>query len=235
VIRQSWIDGSRWRRTGLRPARGDTRDTPRLGVTRQTKSDGSLLGIKDAEVSPEKAMSHDDEEMAARAMRELARSIVHDGIDSDHLDAYMRELLSARLVELPALCRLEAALVARSFAGLSARETALRLYERARHLEETASPAATSQPARARPEIARASEAFATGPAFIGCVVFTILGVAILLGWPHLVPSRPMIGGDDRFLRFAAAITCVLTGTIYACEGVRVAWRNSRSGRGPCS
>jgi hypothetical protein len=199
-------------------------------------------------------MSHDDEEMAARAMRELARSIVHDGIDSDHLDAYMRELLSARLVELPALCRLEAALVARSFAGLSARETALRLYERARHLEETASPAATSQPARARPEIARASEAFATGPArdqspdgqasvrrssplpeFIGCVVFTILGVAILLGWPHLVPSRPMIGGDDRFLRFAAAITCVLTGTIYACEGVRVAWRNSRSGRGPCS
>jgi hypothetical protein len=213
-------------------------------------SNALLLGIKDAGVSAEEAMTHDNEEMAARAMRELARSIIHDGIDSDHLDAYMRDLLSARLVELPALCRLEAAAMARSFAGLSAGEVASRLYERARHLEETALPAATSQPARARPKIARGSEDFATGPArdqsldgpasvrrsspvpeFIGCVVFTILGTAILLGWPHLVPSRPMIGGDDRFLRFAAAVTCVLTGMIYACEGVRLAWHNSRTRR----
>jgi len=69
-------------------------------------------------------VTHDHEETAATAMRMLAQWVLRDGIDSDHLEAYMRELLSSRLVELPALCRLEATVTARCFAGLPAREVA---------------------------------------------------------------------------------------------------------------
>jgi len=50
-----------------------------------------------------------------------------------------------------------------------------------------------------------------------------------LLGWPGTVHARPMIGGDDRLLRFMAAAMCLFTEALYACEGVRLAWRNSHT------
>lgn len=197
-------------------------------------------------------MTHDDDEAAARAMRQLARWVLRDGVDSDHLDWYMRELLSARLVELPALCRLEAAVMSRCFAGLPAREVASCLYERACRLEQVALPLAASLPLRTcskvnpapraqsadragqiRPPAVRAARRASPVPEFIACVVFTFLAAAILLGWPPHAPSRP-IGSDDALLRFTAAATCVFTGMLYACEGARLAWRNSRTRRGSC-
>jgi hypothetical protein len=53
VSHQPSTDGPREQQTGLRPARGDTRDTPRLGVARQTKSDGPPESLLVCSLLPE--------------------------------------------------------------------------------------------------------------------------------------------------------------------------------------
>jgi hypothetical protein len=71
----------------------------------------------------------------AEALREMAERILTDDVDIQRLDAYMRELLEARLVELPAVCRREAALLCRSFRRLGSVQLSMLLRQTAEQLE----------------------------------------------------------------------------------------------------
>jgi len=186
-----------------------------------------------------------DEETPAQALRDLARWIVRDRGDSDHLDAYMRALLRDRLIELPASCRLEAKVVVQRFSGLSPREVASHLCKTACSLEQKppsrfpqwperphdacecsrlddySRPRRKDSAPKGRPKADRSSFV----PEFIGAIAFVIPGVAMLLGWLRPSPSEVRIG-DDECLHFAVAATYLLIGMLYACAGARQAWRN---------
>ena len=185
-------------------------------------------------------MTSDDTETDSQALRELARWVIRDGVDSDHLEDYMRGLLGNHLIELHASCRYQAMVVTRCFAGLTAQEVAARLRENARELERTraALRASTRQklwhqqtnsasetprvhPIRGRRlELPASREQLSWVPEFIAAVVFTTLGVS-MFSWSC----------SDPVLRLVAASGYSGLGLIYAeLAAVCATWHNSHPG-----
>ena len=80
-------------------------------------------------------MSEDGPQTDSEALRELAERILVDDVDIQRLDAYMRELLEMRLVELPAICRREAQLLCRSFRRLGSVQLSMLLRQTAEQME----------------------------------------------------------------------------------------------------
>jgi hypothetical protein len=185
-------------------------------------------------------MSGDDTETPSQALRELARLVARDGVDSDHLEEYMRRLLSKHLIELHSACRYEARVVALGFTGLDAPDVAGHLCERACELEQNSAALASSasqrwrqqsvrpisiisaiRPIRARPfEVPVRWHLSLWLPQLIAAVVCIGVGVSLLL----------CIECDDSTLRLMAASACGLLGFIYATEGIRSAWRSAHPG-----
>jgi hypothetical protein len=95
-------------------------------------------------------MSSDDEESAAGALRELARWVIRDGVDSDHLEDYVAALLGGNLIELHASCRYEAIILSRTFTGHCPRDVADQLCATASELERDPSKVALSHPVQSR-------------------------------------------------------------------------------------
>lgn len=80
-------------------------------------------------------MDADREQTDAEALRDLAGRIIADSVDVGQLQDFMRDLLETHLVELPAVCRREAALLARSFQRLRPLQLAMLLRQTASQLE----------------------------------------------------------------------------------------------------
>ena len=98
-------------------------------------------------------MPGNDVEVSSRALREFARQVLRDQVDSDHLREYVGGLLSRDLIEPPASCRYEAAVLARCFPGMRPREVANHLIESARQLERaTTSARSGTAPLRPLPQ-----------------------------------------------------------------------------------
>ncbi|MDB5293190.1 MAG: hypothetical protein JWL69_4431 [Phycisphaerales bacterium] len=182
-------------------------------------------------------MSSDDIETASQALRELARWVIRDGVDSDHLEDYMLGLLNKHLIELHATCRYQAPVVARCFAGLPARDLAAHLCRSACELERTRSALGTLTPrklpqqptnpvsARRRggPIQGRPSDVPECGhlcswfPELVAALVFSTLGVLLLKIC------------DDSALGLVAASGIVCLGLIYTLAAIHLAWRNAHA------
>jgi hypothetical protein len=186
-------------------------------------------------------MCDTDTETASQALHELARWVIRDRVDNDHLEDYMRGLLSKRLIELHASCRYEAIVVARHFRCLGAREVACHLHKRARELERTSSvfPAYTPwdlrqkavssislhpkvSPIRTRQaEVPVRRDLLSWIPEMIASIVCIGVGVSLLY-----------VECDDSILHLTAIIGYVILGFIFAIAALHAAWRNAHpSGR----
>lgn len=79
-------------------------------------------------------MDLDRQHTDAQALRDFARRLAADNVDSGRLDAYLEELLE-NLIELPAVCRREAAFLSRSFRCLDTPHLCMLLHQAAEQLE----------------------------------------------------------------------------------------------------
>jgi len=185
-------------------------------------------------------MSGDDRETASQALRELARSIVREGVDGDHLEEYMYKLINKRLIELHGSCRYEVLVAARSLSGLGARDVATHLCNRACELEQIYFAFAPSLPPAGRTQTAisatehrvidqtrRPSYEVPTCrplpgwfPETIAAIVYTGLGILLL---------RPESGNAN--LRLTAASAFCLLGMINAMVAIHSAWRYAHLSR----
>lgn len=187
-------------------------------------------------------MCGDSQEAAPQALRELAHWVVRDGIDSDHLDGYMHTLLSDRLVELHAECRLQAIAVVRSCGGLGPRDVASRLCEVAREIERVGPTHGESSEFGFRPRILPAhamaqadcvaaerrpgdvrhpAEHASYMPEFIVSILFMAIGMGFLMSWPGALFPRSAAGSSDRILQLAVAVAYSLLGLLSGYEGAR--------------
>src|ERR1700678_1334730 len=88
---------------------------------------------------------------AARALRELARLVADNDIDSAELAEFVRSLLCDQLIELHASCRIEAIRISRSGEERKSAELAKYLRGQARRLEMDRAAAETETAAVQRP------------------------------------------------------------------------------------
>jgi hypothetical protein len=180
-------------------------------------------------------------ESASDALRELAGWLVRDGIDADHLEVYMSQLLHHQLMELHASCRFQAMEVVRQGATLSAAGVAARLCSVAdgidngnfaNELGRTAGRRVSSSHVqrRQRPtDSAKAgsdhTSALSGGalswlPEVIGAAAFTT--IALLL-----MPSEC----GDFSLRVMAASMYGLVGLTHAAVAIHSAWQSVHAQR----
>ena len=80
-------------------------------------------------------MDVDRRQTDSEALREMAERILVDDVDIQRLGAYMQDLLETQLVELPAVCRREAALLRRSFRRLGAVQLSMLIRQTAEQME----------------------------------------------------------------------------------------------------
>lgn len=76
------------------------------------------------------------QETVSHALRDLADRILRDSVDSDRLEAYVRQLLETHLVELHTACRREVPLLAHCVVKLGPQELATILRETANDFDD---------------------------------------------------------------------------------------------------
>ena len=178
-------------------------------------------------------MAGEEIETASGDLRRLASWIIRDGVDSDHLEQYMRGLLNHQLIELHASCRFEAIILARCFASMCPKDVAKHLSELAHELEQTSSnragpaqenpqlgvshlllPVNANRPVESTPAHGRVRGHLSSWlPEAFAALSCTAISVALL---------QP--NGGDAALRVTAASGCGFLSILYATEVIRVVW-----------
>ncbi len=168
------------------------------------------------------------------SLRELARWILRDGIDCDHLEDYMRSLLDGHLIELNASCRYGAMAAVECCAGLGAVDVARYLREIALQIECENSAVRRPRmltgghglplevPTKRRLEpiqnitsyVLESGSRFSWLPELIASVAFITVGILLM----------PAEYGNEH-LRILAASMYVIVGVTHAGVAIYSAWR----------
>lgn len=179
----------------------------------------------------------DDTESGSQALREFARLVLRDGVDSHHLEGYVQRLLAKDLIELHASCRYEAIVVCRYFKHLDSRKVAAHLLKRARERElECSSLSATTLTSTAyiRPSTKspcghdksplspnRYSAPLIHAKRTSWLMELIAAGITAAVG-VVLLESR---GGDASFRIASSGAYCTIS-LIYSCIAAHSIWRN---------
>ncbi len=180
-------------------------------------------------------------ESASDALRELAGWLVRDGIDADHLEVYMSQLLHHHLMELHASCRFQAMEVIRQGATLIAAGVAARLRSVAdgiengnfanelgrtaehrvlsSHFQRRQRPVASAKAGSDHTSVL-SDGALSWLPEVIGTVTFTTIALLLM---------RTECG--DFSLRVMAASMYGLVGLTHAAVAIHSAWQSVHAQR----